>query len=273
MPVRFRDSIINHQIQFKWYLDYAMAKSPTARDALNNLFNNDYVLVQTNTNGNTHYDNESGVLHWDPTNAPKILTTNGTIEVVSPGRALLHELMHRITPGLGDADEVVAREFENQVARELGQPIRANSSINLGSVKTNDVSAYTDGGKWVTVDSDTLEKVLGPTYDPNKTVIVIGSNTQPNGSGGAESGGSSGSGSSGGGGTTGGGGGNPNVDVIPANPNGPPIRENEGFTIDPESDFHNSGIREGYVGEIIYAPHAEISTIEIIGISENYPVF
>lgn len=121
-----QDSLVNHQIQFKFYLDYAMAKSPAARDAINNLLNNDYILVKNNTNGDTHCDNLSGVIHWDPTKAPKILTTNGTIEVASPGRALLHEIMHRTTPGWGEADEVLAREFENQVARDLGQPIRAN---------------------------------------------------------------------------------------------------------------------------------------------------
>lgn len=163
-------------------MNYASSQSPIVRDFLNTLLQQP-VLVQPNNLGITHYDNSSGVLHWDPSKAHIIETVDGKIEAVSPGRAALHELFHRYSPQTHEEDEVLARDFENSVARELGEPLRVNRSQDLGSVTVKDVSAHTVNGKWVTVDSDTFEKVMGPNFDPNNPnpVVVTGTEDQPGG--------------------------------------------------------------------------------------------
>jgi hypothetical protein len=233
---------------------------------LDNLFT-DVVLVKINSNGDTYYDNNSGVVYWDPSKAHIILTENGTKEVISPGRALLHEFGHRATAQTGEADEVLARALENQIARELGEPIRAIISIDLGFVTSMDVTAHTEGGKWVTVDPNTLEKVMGANYDPSNPVYVIGTNPQPSGgNGGEESGVVVGGGGGGVCGTTSPGGQNPNVDINPVEP----IIYNP----DPETDYYGGGnSAKNSDDEIIYSPTPEFAMIEVVGTPEPLPLF
>lgn len=277
MPVVFWGGTESQKVQWNWYMNYASSESPLVRNFLNTLLK-EPVLVQPNSRGETYYDNGSGVLHWDPSKAHIIETVDGKIETVSPGRAALHELFHRYSPQILEEDEVLAREFENQVARELGEPLRSNRSQDLGFVTVKDVSAHTVNGKWVTVDPDSFAKVMGPNFDPNNPnpVVVIGTEDQPGGgNGGEESGGSGSSGNSGGGGTTGSGGGNPNVEVIP-DPPGPPIREHEEiiYNPNPETDAY-SGVTTANKSdnEIIYSPDSEIIAIEVIGIADPSPIF
>lgn len=164
--------------------------------------------------------------------------------------ALAHEMKHWATPETGEADEIIAKEFEGRVARDLGEPVRVTGTgvDVLGTVRVDNPKAHTSSGKWVAVDNSNNE-FTGPAFDPENDTLVIGTRDEPStgpGSGGDGYGGGGGVG--GGGGTVvgGGGGGTGTVIVVPVK--SPP-------------DKHP---------EVIFNPTTDIPEIELVGIPEVY---
>jgi len=250
MPTIYRGSITQEQKDlFELSLSY-LDKSINMRPVKDKLMT-EFLILQVH-DGDTFYDNNSGTLYWNPTRAHKVITEDGSVGVTSPAMALAHEMKHWATPETGEADEIIAKEFEGRVARDLGEPVRVTGTgvDVLGTVRVDNPTAHTSSGKWVAVDNSNNE-FTGPAFDPENDTLVIGTRDEPStgpGSGGDGYGGGGGVGGGGGGGTVvgGGGGGTGTVIVVPVKP--PP-------------DKHP---------EVIFNPTTDIPEIELVGIPEVY---
>ncbi|EEF26761.1 conserved hypothetical protein, partial [Ricinus communis] len=73
----------------------------------------------------------SGQLMWNPTQGLQVISETGILGVQSPAMGMVHEIAHVIF----GADEAQATLFETRVARELGEPVRANYNATGSDVK------------------------------------------------------------------------------------------------------------------------------------------
>jgi len=263
MPFIYRGGATAEQIasiDLAWsYLDQSLFARPLKDSVIRE------VVIVEFTNGDTAYDNNSGVLYWNPKRAYQVITEDGTIGVTSPAAAFIHELMHWATPELGDADEIIAKDFERSVARELGEPVRVRGSgvDVVGRVTVDNPTAHTKSGNWVAVDNN-LQEFTGPAFDPNNNTLVIGTGDEHTGGVGGpveHSGGGSGSGSSSGGGATTGGGGGTGVVVV--QPVKPPTNDNPQIIFNPTDEMAQNDM--GETPDFLINSTGAIVDIEIIG--------
>lgn len=86
MPTIYRGSITQDQKDlFEVSLNY-LDKSINMRPVKDKLMT-EFLILQVH-NGDTFYDNNAGILYWNPWRAHKVITEDGSIGVTSPAMAL-----------------------------------------------------------------------------------------------------------------------------------------------------------------------------------------
>lgn len=111
----------------------------------------------------------SGQVSWNPTLGLQVISDSGVLGVQSSAMGLIHELIHKIF----GYNEAQATALESVVARELGEPTRANYGAIGEDVKLQNVTQHTDNGQWKTYEKGGATKV-GVSYDGSTTAPSMG---------------------------------------------------------------------------------------------------
>lgn len=111
----------------------------------------------------------SGQIMWNPYQGLQVISDTGILGVQSPAMGLVHEFAHVIF----GHDEAQATAFETTIARELGEPTRANYNAIGSDVRVQNSTQHTDNGHWTTYERAGLKKV-GGLYDGSTAAPSMG---------------------------------------------------------------------------------------------------
>lgn len=137
-----------------------------------------FAMFYPNLNGRTIYVGSNlptvempitGQISWNPTLGMQVISDSGVLGVQSPAMAIAHEFAHSVF----GHNEAQATAFETAVARELGEPTRANYGAVGDDVKLLNVTQHTDNGQWKTYEKGGVTKI-GGSYDGSTTAPPMG---------------------------------------------------------------------------------------------------
>lgn len=111
----------------------------------------------------------TAAVSWNPTQGLQVVSEAGVLGVQSAALGLVHEIAHAVF-GYGEAQ---ATAFETVVARELGEPTRANYGATGSDVTLQNVTQHTDNGQWKTYEKGGGTKV-GVNYDGSNVAPPMG---------------------------------------------------------------------------------------------------
>ncbi len=155
----------------------------TSQTAAGALANSNFSLTVSNDGSDntlTSADGSFSQVTWDPHAAHQVYASDGTSGIQSPSIALLHEIAHV----LYGSDEAGATAFETIVAKELGEPVRAEYNANYPlKIYVENPSEHTEYGMFVEMNLDGTY-TSGGTYTGGTTAYRLGWGTGSSGGGG-----------------------------------------------------------------------------------------
>lgn len=111
----------------------------------------------------------SGQVNWNPYQGLQVISDTGILGVQSAAMGLVHEIAHVIF----GHNEAQATAFETLVARDLGEPTRANYGATGSEVRVQNVTQHTDNGQWKALDQGGATKI-GGNYDGSTNAPSMG---------------------------------------------------------------------------------------------------
>ncbi|WP_157778450.1 hypothetical protein [Massilia violaceinigra] len=111
----------------------------------------------------------SGQISWNPNQGLQVISDTGILGVQSPAMGLVHEIAHVIF----GHNEAQATAFETRVARDLGEPTRANYGSIGNEVRVYNSTQHTDNGEWKSYEQSGATKTSG-NYDGSTNAPNMG---------------------------------------------------------------------------------------------------
>lgn len=116
----------------------------------------------------------TGEIGWNPTLGMQVISDTGILGVQSPAMALVHEVAHAVF----GHNETQATAFETLVARELGEPTRANYYSTGADVRVLNSTQHTDNGTWKTFEKGGGSRAYG-LFDGSSNAPNMGTGYPP----------------------------------------------------------------------------------------------
>lgn len=159
--------------QFGLTLHYLNTQSPTFAFFAPQLYGK---TVNVSSQGPNMVLPASGQIFWNPSKGLQVISENGTIGVQSAAMGMVHEFGHLIF----GHDEAAATAWESSIARELGEPIRANYNSTGLEIRVQNSTQHTENGVWKAHQKNGTEVTYG-TYSGEAYAPYMGSGVAPPG--------------------------------------------------------------------------------------------
>jgi hypothetical protein len=159
--------------QFGLTLQYLAGKSPVFAFFYPQIYGKTFLI---SSQGPNMVMPASGQIFWNPSKGLQVISETGVIGVQSAAMGLVHEFGHLIF----GHNEAAATAWETSIARELGEPIRANYLSTGVEMRVENSTLHTENGTWKAFQKNNTFMV-GGQYNGETFAPYLGSGVAPPG--------------------------------------------------------------------------------------------